>query len=162
MLLNAALDTLTEQMGSLREALWSLRVTAIEDRPPHDELVLVDRLGDTVEELLGWLAECAAETDRTRRSAHYGRDAEQVSTLLTSCEAHVQRLEADLCTLRSYDNLAPLLQQARKRGGEWASWLQGVREALDRAQACATDVRVALLCCWQATVEQAMHKAVRG
>lgn len=157
MTLPAALDTLAEQLWTLREALLSLRVTVVEDRPQRGETVLVEALGDAVEDLTGWLAESAATVDRTRRRVRHG-NAAQIVPLLAAVDSHLQQIEAALCQLHSYERLAPLLKMARQQGGEWMSWLHGVGEALKPTQPSAGDVRSALRRCWQAAIEHAIRE----
>lgn len=43
--------------GTARDAFQGLGLTVIEDRPLRNEVLLVDRLGNLVEDLRGWLAE---------------------------------------------------------------------------------------------------------
>jgi len=56
MAIEAVFRDLVVRFDVARDAFQGLGLTAIEDRPPRDEVLLVDRLGDVVEDLRGWLA----------------------------------------------------------------------------------------------------------
>ena len=46
--IEATFQALTANFEALREAMASLRLTVVEDRPPRNEVLLVERLGDAV------------------------------------------------------------------------------------------------------------------
>ena len=63
MAIEAVFLDLRRKIDALREALQGLALTAIEDRPRSGEVLLVERLGNLVEDLRGW-AEEAREAAR--------------------------------------------------------------------------------------------------
>ena len=67
MAIEAAFERLVGSFGVAEEAFQSLRLTVIEDRPPHGEVLLVERLGNLVEDLRGWLAEGRIASARSAR-----------------------------------------------------------------------------------------------
>src|SRR6202167_1719691 len=68
MAIEAVFANLLHKIEALREALLGLALTAIEDRPASGEVLLVERLGDTVQDLCGLC-------EGTREAANQARDA---------------------------------------------------------------------------------------
>jgi hypothetical protein len=137
-------------MRALHELLSALRTTIVEDRPAHGDVVLVDLLGDTTDDLLGWLDESITAADAGRRAAVHPHDLYRATQELIACQRQHNRVTAALAfDLMGYARVAELRRFGRQRGGEWHAWARGVNEALDRCPPPLSDTADALVRCWQ-------------
>ena len=74
MAIELVFQDLVIKYDAARDAFHNLGLTVIEDRPPHDAVLLVERLGDLVEDLRGWSAEgLAAAASASARSEPWPR-----------------------------------------------------------------------------------------
>ena len=155
MALEAAFRDLEVQSRRLYETLGELRLMIVEDKPELGESVLVDTLGDTVEDLLGWLTEALAAASQGRRAVTSLADPSCAQQQLVRCQERFNRIaERFFAELVSYEQLAELLSAGQERGGEWQAWAWGVKEALENCRQPVGGVNQALFCCWRAVTEQ--------
>lgn len=135
-----AIETVFLQLGTaceaVREALQSLGLTVIEDRPPHDEVLLVERLGNLVDDLRGWVEEGCACVGTARDAVVYPPDLQRTRQALSSAHEHFLLLEYrffdEAVTHRTID---ALLRFGNHRGREWLGWAKSVVLALDACRA---------------------------
>lgn len=150
MALDSLFTTLHAQFAALREALQSLRLTVIEDRPPRDEVLLVERLGNLVEDLLGWSEEGCAATTAACRAVMHPADLARARTALGTANLRFVQLEygfvGDAVSHRLIDEL---LRLARSRGPEWVGWSKSVVQALDACRAPLRALDEAFVHTWQ-------------
>ena len=66
MAIEPVVANLLRKIEALRDALMGLALTAIEDRPASGEVLLVERLGDTVEDLRGLCEGIREAADQAR------------------------------------------------------------------------------------------------
>ena len=71
MAIEETFERLVGAFAAAEEVFQGLHLTVIEDRPAHGEVLLVERLGNLVEDMRGWLAEGqTAAVDSRRAVAH--------------------------------------------------------------------------------------------
>jgi len=148
-------QVLAAKFDALREALASLRLTAIEDRPPRNEVLLVERLGDAVEDLGGWLDEAAAATAAALGAVARPLDGHRArETLARANERFIQIEYKLLFDLLSAEQLEELARFGRQRGREWLAWTGSVIQALEQCRAPLREVDEALLLAWNELSER--------
>jgi hypothetical protein len=135
--------------ATVAEVLQSLGLTVNEDRPPRDAVLLVERLGDLVEELRGWAADGLDAAAHAREGVAHPPDFHRARLALGEAHERFIRLE-----YRFFDEaVAPgtidgLARFGRQRGGEWLSWSRGVLSGLDACRAPLRSLDEALLSAW--------------
>jgi hypothetical protein len=146
---------LVGKFDALREALQGLALTAIEDRPSHGEVLLVERLGDLVEDLRG-LTEEAREAARQAQDAlahpadlHLGRRALGVAN-----ERFIRLEYRFFGEAVAHRGVSELQRFGRQSRGEWLSWTVGVVQALDACRTPLNEVDGAMLHAWQELAER--------
>jgi len=101
MALEAAFNTLSQQLQLFDEALAELHRTVIE-KPRKRDVVLVDLLSDAVDDLCGWLAE-AKLVAREGISASISDSLNQVRRFLKTSQEKLnliaERLVSDRCVM---------------------------------------------------------------
>ena len=155
MAVEAAFQTLVVKLGAAREAFESLRLTAVEDRPLRDEVLLVERLGNAVEDLQGWLEEAVAAAGEAQQAVRHPLDGHRARGALALAHERFLRLEYKFFFEGvSYEEIGELSRFGRRRGREWLGWTGSVIQALDQCRAPLRDVDEALLVCWQELSER--------
>ncbi|HUN43791.1 MAG TPA: hypothetical protein VMU81_26150 [Acetobacteraceae bacterium] len=146
-------DTFERLVGTFaaaEEAFHGLRLTVIEDRPPQGEVLLVERLGNLVEDMRGWLAEGQAAAADARQAVEHPPNTHRARQSLARANDRLMRLEKQFFNhALSHRMLDGLERFGRQRGGEWFGWSGGVVTAL---QSCCDPLRSmdeAMLCSWQ-------------
>lgn len=155
MAIEAAFQTLVGKLGAAREAFESLRLTAVEDRPLRDEVLLVERLGNAVDDFQGWLEEAAAAAGEAQQTVRHPLDGYRARETLARAHERFLRLEYQFFFEGvSYEKIDELSRFGRRRGREWLGWTGSVIQALDQCRAPLRDVDAALLVCWQELSER--------
>lgn len=150
MALHGAFQGLRLQLQLFHDALFGARMTVIEDRPLLGDSALVDQFGDALEDALGWLEEMLLEVEAGEQALVYPVDMERARYALTACQASFNRLTQRLGgQAASYRCMADLTQMGQSRGGEWQSWAESVRDAMDRCMTPSYEINNALFLCWQ-------------
>ena len=150
MAIEAVFSELTRKFDALREALQSLALTAIEDRPQRGEVLLVERLGNLVEDLRGSAEEAREAAAQASAALAHPTDLNLGRRALAIANERFIRLE-----YRFFDEavahvlLSELQRFSRQRGREWQSWTGGVVQALDACRAPLRELDEAMLCAWQ-------------
>jgi hypothetical protein len=154
MALEAAFADLCAHCRTLHEALIALRTTTIEDKPAQGDVVLVDTFGNAAEDLLGWLEEMLSSASEGRQAVGHPLDMNLVRRALTTCQGRFNRMTHRFSTdLASYERVEELVSFGREHSGEWRTWTNDVKEALDRCQQPFFDLNQALFRCWQEITE---------
>jgi len=147
MALEAAFNTLSQQLQLFDEALAELHRTVIE-KPRKRDVVLVDLLSDAVDDLCGWLAEAklvalegisASISDSLNQVRRFLKASQEKLNLIT------ERLISDLLC---YERIAELTSLGRDRGGEWLIWTRNVKTALEACREPLYEVNQAIFACW--------------
>ena len=156
MALEAAFTDLSAKLRCLREAIEELRMAAVEERPAHGDLVLVDLYGDAADDLLGSLEEAVESAEIGVRCVGAPVDLDRARSALKTTHDRYnrvsQRFAADLAR---YERVADLAGLGRRRGREWGLWALNVKSALDRCQQPLFAANDALFLCWQELAERA-------
>lgn len=154
MALEKTFQGLNTQLKNLREALSELRVS-IEDRPPDQDVLLIDRLSDAVEDLFGWAAEAGTESAEGVKAVGHPLDLDRARRALVNAQQRFNRLMQHFTAeLSDYERIDCLIGLGRERGGEWQDWVDLVKESIDRCQQSLYDVSEAFFQCWQEIAER--------
>jgi hypothetical protein len=155
MTIEATFQHLLANFGALREALQCLRLTAVEDRPLGDGVVLLDRIGEHIDDLNGWLEEGCEAAQQASNAVARPLDGPQAIQRLSQAHERFLQLEYEFFLgLASYPQIADLSKFARSRGGEWRAWSGTVKEALDQTARAVSELDHALLAAWQELAER--------
>jgi hypothetical protein len=153
--IEATFQALTANFEALREAMASLRLTVVEDRPPQNEVLLVERLGDDVENLQGLLEEATAAAAAALRAVAHPLDGHRARHALARANERFIDVEYKLSfELTSAGRLEELARFGRRRGDEWLGWTGSVIQALEQCCAPLRAVDEGLLLSWQELSER--------
>jgi hypothetical protein len=153
--IEATFDNLTETFGALREAIQSLRLTVVEDRPLDDGVLIIERMSDAIDNISGWLEEGAVAASRASQAVAHPLDGHQAIQDLSEAHDRFIKLEHELFFgLASYPQLTNLAKLGKSRGGEWRAWSGTVGEALDQTGHAASNLQRAFLAGWQELAER--------
>jgi hypothetical protein len=149
---------LWERLHELREAWLELRITVREDRPRGEATMLVERVGDEVddgvaalEEALGAVTGALQDPDDVRAGGGALSIVHQRLTATT--DGYWQGLG-------SLERWRELRSLARRHGGEWAAWARSVDDARGRLPARMTAVSDELRHAWTELVERAASGSI--
>jgi hypothetical protein len=159
--LEATFQTLVARFRAAREAFASLRLTVVEDRPPRDEVLLVDRLGNTVEDLRGWIEEGLASAEDALEAVGHPLDSHRARRALALANERFIRLEYKFFfDGASHEQVEELARFGRRRGREWLGWTGSVVQAIDQCREPLRQVDEVLLLAWQEFSERLGTSAV--
>ena len=166
MALEATFNLLTTQLHVLLDVLTGLHTTVVEDRPlegrpsPQDTPALVDIVGTTAEDLIGWTMEAIVEARETQSSIRAG-DIDAVRRALTGCQEKTMHIMHCLVAdLMQYERLADVARVGRTRGGEWRAWALSVKQAIDSCRQPLFDLQQAQFECWQELAERSGRQSI--
>ncbi len=147
-----ALADLTDGCRRLRAELRTLSLTLREDAPA--DLAVVDRLGMAVDDLGGRAEEayCGAllAAQEAARLDLAGAHRQLVATQ-AALTALGERFRDEVTSYEALEPIAAL----RHRGGGWSTWVQVVRQGIDRCRPQVTAVQEAHCRCWQELADRA-------
>src|SRR5262249_17829901 len=124
---------LAVQCKGQRDALHELQMTVAEDRPLHDVVKLVDKIGELAEDALGEAEEALAAAIAGHRAVAGTVDWERARGSLTDCQQCAGRLQqVFFAKLMRYEVIDELVNLGRQRGGEWRVWAELAGETLQR------------------------------
>ena len=155
MALEKTFRELKDLLSQLRDDLQMLQLNVREDAPTQGAVVLVDNLGDAIDDSLGSLEEALAAVEEARKALvpSFRRDA--TARALARCQEHFHAVELRFHSeLVSYERLTDLTAFARSRRGEWPAWIKSVRQGLDQCTQPLDETSKALLACWQELAER--------
>ena len=135
----------------------SLRLTAVEDRPLQDEVLLVERLANTVDDLIGWLDEAVRRSGRRRKGpSRHPLDSYRAREALALANDRFIRLEYKFYSEGvSYEEINELSEGSGSgAGAEWLGWTRSVIQALDQCRAPVRALDEALLQGWRELAER--------
>lgn len=161
MAIEAEFMRLGTAFAAMAEVLQSLGLTVNEDRPQHDAVLLVERLGDLVEELRGWTADGLVAAGRARELVAHPPDLQRARLALG--EAHERFIQTEY---RFFDEAVAfatidgLVRFGRQRGGEWLSWSRGVVSGLEACRAPLRSLSEALARTWMELGERLGSRSV--
>ncbi len=145
-----AIEETQKSLQSLNEELQSLHLMIVEDKPLKDCVLLVDQLGNTVEDLTGWCEEAILQTSLARRAAEAESDCHKVGPAFSGAHEKLlqldQRFHGDLA---SYQRISELLALGYEKKGEWTDWSETVMSGIERCQPLLANCQRAILQSWQ-------------
>jgi hypothetical protein len=156
MSLEIAFQELNMQFQKLLDAFVGLRVTVMEDKPLRDDVMLVDLLGDSVEDLLGWTTEALTASAEARQAIEGQMDLIRARRRLSLCQANFNRITHKFSTeVAAYERMAEIHTLGRERGGEWMTWGESARQAIDGCHQPLYDTSQDLFHCWREIADSA-------
>ena len=161
MSLESSFEHLQAELNRLQETLAALHLTVSEDKPRHDEVVLVDWVENSVTDLLGALDEAAGDVARGFQGIQRGATLKESRMALRHAhELIIQFAHKYMVELAAHDSVARLLQMGAERGRAWHQWVKVVKSAIERCLAPLEKVEAALLGCWDELGEQLARGSV--
>jgi hypothetical protein len=155
MAIEAVFQQLATTFETVREMLQNLGLTVIEDRPPHGEILLVERLGNLVDDLRGWAEEGCAAVSAARQAVAHPPDMQRARQELAAAQERFLLLKYrffdEAVTHRTID---ALMRFGHQRGREWLGWVKSVVLALEAGRAPIRMLDEALLQAWKELVER--------
>ncbi len=143
------------RLRALREAAESLQITVVEDRPLSGGVLLVERLGNAVDDLRGWVEESLVAAGDALAAVGNPLDQYRARTALANAHRLVLRVEYKfLSEEMSCAQLNELTKFGRRRGQEWFGWCGSVIQALTQCRGLVHEVDDALLLAWQDLTER--------
>jgi hypothetical protein len=150
MAIEAVFFDLTHKFDAMSDALRSLALTVIEDRPARGEVLLVERLGNLVEDLRGWAGEAHEAAVQAREALAHPADLDLARRGLSLANERFLRLEYRFFgEAVAHGTIGELQRFGRQRGREWLSWTGGAVQALDACRLPLRELDEALFRAWQ-------------
>ena len=143
-------------LNRLQDELQTLHLTIVEDRPTEECVLLVDQLGNCVEDLIGWCQEAIDNGQSARRVLDSAPDYLLASRAIGKMHERVNELNRRYHgDLASYERLAELIALGAEKQdkGPWSHWAQIVKEGVVVCQHLFDEVDCALLRCWRELAE---------
>ncbi len=156
MALERTFRELPDSLRRLRDCVLALQLTAREDVPKQGSVLLIDKLGDTVDDTLGWTEESLALSIAALQAVTHPVDMEQARRALVECQEQFLRVQQ--CFLRelfSYELGKDLVAFGKTRQGEWRAWVKSVRQGLAHCRIPLEECGRVLMHCWQDIAEHA-------
>jgi hypothetical protein len=161
MAIEAAFTQLVTHFTAVRDALQSLSLTVIEDRPPQGELMLVERLGNLVEDLRGWTEEGYAAAVQARQAASHPPDLHRARHALGVSNERFISLEYRFYgEAVAHHMIGELLRLGSRRGPEWPGWCKSAVQSLDACRAPLRTLDESFLQTWQELAERLSSRSV--
>lgn len=155
MALESTFRDLNSQLKRLQDNLLALRLTVAEDKPLSSEAVPVDRLDDSLLDLMGFVEGCLKESRAAKKAVDPPVDLDRARRSLTTVQEKFHRVERTFTDeLVSYEKVRDLVTLSAKRGGEWPSWLRSVKHGLQECRQSLDMASNALAACWQEIAER--------
>ncbi len=153
MALEATFRNLSVALDLLHDALNTLHVT-LGDKPPDQELALVEGLENSLLDIMGELHEARKAALQARRNVGLQPDLDRARRALTGCQQRFHRIEQQFSSnLVSYDRLRELVRLGEK-GKEWRSWSESTRQGIEQCRPPLEQTSKALASCWQDLAER--------
>lgn len=150
MSVTAIFHELDQQIQKLHEALLALRTTVREDHPRPGDHVLVERLGDSIEDLLGDVNELQTAVRNAQPADCQVVEWDRLCQALVAGQSRYNHVFRRYWSeLAAYEQIAGLLRLGRERGGEWRPWSASVYQGLAYCQQPLFAVNEALFRSWR-------------
>jgi hypothetical protein len=155
MALEAIFRELSTEMRKVYDTLVALRLTVVEDKPLRGQAALVDRMEDTILELMGWLDEALKAVRAGRSAVANSADLNGARRALAICQERFHRIERQFAAdLVSYEMLKDLASLGSERGREWLLWANSVKGGIEQCRQPLDGASKALAGCWQEIAER--------
>lgn len=150
MAIETTFTRLTAAISALREALQEVSLTAREYGPSPDELFLVQKLGDLLDDLRGWTEEGGAAAAKARQAVAHPPNLHQTRRSLDDAGERVMLVRNDFFDkVHCYEILDALTRFGHEGHGEWLGWTSSVQRGLDACREALRVLDTALLEAWQ-------------
>ena len=160
MALEATFVDLYNQFKRLQDNLLALRLTVAEDKPLKGEVMLVDRLEDSITDTMGSLNHCLNASLLAKKAVAMP-DLDRARRALNKCQEQFHSAERRFGDeLVSYERLRDLATLGDKRGKEWASWAGSVKHGLEQCRDPLEGASKALAACWQELAEHCRNTSI--
>jgi hypothetical protein len=154
MALLPAFRELCVRLRRLQDTFVALRLTVVEDKP--GDVALVDRMEDTILDLMGLLHEGHGAARAAQRAVEQQLGPEPMRRALSACQEQFHKIESQFREdLGSYENLSDLANLGAQRRGEWKPWAASVRDGVEQCRQPLGDISKGLSDCWQEVAERA-------
>lgn len=155
MALEATFRELFSELKKLEDTLVALRLTVGEDKPPKGDAALVDHLEDSILDLMGRLDGCLSAARAAQTAVRHPLDMDGARRALTICQDGFHEIERQFAAdLVSYERLKDLASLGSKRGIEWRSWSNTVKQGIEQCRQPLDGANQALAACWQEIAER--------
>jgi hypothetical protein len=150
MTLHGALTTLDARIGALAQAFDNVLWAAVQGQPTGGYgHVLVDQYDALANDAIMLVGAAQGAVVDAMKGTTGPFDAESVGLSLARCHDRVHHLTHLFYTdLLATERIDALTKLARARRGEWATWVQGLKDALGPCP------ELAIIACWQDFVER--------
>jgi hypothetical protein len=156
MTLEASFTALGETFGHLERALDNLMWAVVQGQPEAGEgHALVDQYDAATTDFIGLVREARAAAEEGRKATGGPLDLTGARQALATCQDRFNVLSSRLYDdVVSFERIDALNNLAQERGGDWARWVEGVKDALSQYPQPLFDVGQALFLCWQELSER--------
>jgi hypothetical protein len=157
MTLEAAFLQLEDRLDHLERTLENVLWAVVQGQPVVEQgHALVDHYDEMASDLMGLVHEAKKAVAEGRKATKGRLDLARTRRALVACHERFHQLSIRFYDdLVSFDGIDALNNLAHERGREWAGWVQGIKDALDRCSQPLHDVSTALFACWQDLTETA-------
>jgi hypothetical protein len=155
MAMESAFRDLLSELRKLYDTLVALRLTVVEDKPARGDAALVDRLEDTVLDIMGLLNEALRAARLAQKGVLATPDLHGARRALTTCQERFHRIERQFAAeLVSYEMLKDLASLGSERRGEWLPWANSVKSGIEQCREPLDGASKGLAACWQEIAER--------
>jgi len=155
MALEATFRELFSELRKLHDTLVAVRLTVVEDKPLRSESALVDRLEDTILDMMGSLDEALKAARAAQKAVSGATDLNGTRRALVVCQERFHRIERQFADdLVSYETLKDLASLGSERRGEWLAWAGSVRDGVEQCREPMDGISRSLARCWQEIAER--------
>jgi hypothetical protein len=156
MTLEAAFRKLNEKLDCLERSLENVLWAVVQGQPEAEQgHTLVDYYDAATTDFIGLVREARAAAEEGRKATRGPLDLTGARQALATCQDRFSKLSSRLYDdVVSFERIDALNNLARERGGDWARWVEGVKDALSQYPQPLFDVGQALFPCWQELSER--------
>lgn len=152
---------LTDASTTLREALQEVGLTAREYGPSPDELFLVQKLSDLLDDLRGWSEEGSAAAAGARQAIAHPPDLHKTRCSLDEAGERLMMVRNYFFDeLLCYEIVDALTRFGREGSGEWLGWTSSVLQGLVVCREALRALDRALLQVWQEFAERLASRSL--
>jgi hypothetical protein len=149
-------DNLQMALRNAVEKFQELRLTLVEDVPKGDVPLLVERSGDRIDDIVGWLSESSEAVAESYSRRESGQERDSLRHALAFGESQAIKAAAAFSRdLVSYKTVREFKRLGSRRGPEWVLWAYSVEQALDGCRTPVEAVQRALVTAWKELAREA-------
>jgi hypothetical protein len=156
MTLHGALTILDARIAPLAQAFDNVLWAAVQGQPTGGYgHVLVDQYDALANDAMVLVGAAQGAATEAIKGATGPFDAESVGNALARCHDRIHHLTHLFYTdLLATERIDALTKLARARRGEWATWVQGIKDALGPCPQLLFETGLAIIACWQDFAER--------